>query len=87
MRLSFEEIRPRAAQSVQAARRLRACLEDLLQCAPEERRAPLERQLCLLDREIDSNADPSRDSAVWQQSDPQGIGTSRAAVVAKMHER
>jgi uncharacterized membrane protein len=43
VRLSFEEIREGAAGSVQATRRLRACLEDLLRCAPEQRRAPLER--------------------------------------------
>ena len=53
VRLSFEEICNRAAGSVQATRRLRACLEDLLECAPEERRAPLERQVRLLDAEID----------------------------------
>ena len=81
VRLSFEEIRKRAAGSVQATRRLRACLEDLLECAPEERRAPLERQLRLLDTEIDSNGASTRDSAVWRQSDPQGIGASRAAKV------
>jgi uncharacterized membrane protein len=77
--LSFEEIRKGATGSVQVTRRLRACFEDLLQCAPEERRAPLERQLRLLDAEIHSNGDSSRDSAVWQQSDPQGIGVSRSA--------
>ena len=79
VRLSFEEIRDKAAGSVQVTRRLRACLEDLLRCAPEERRAPLERQLCLLDAEINGDNASRRDSAVWQQSDPQGIGVSRAA--------
>jgi uncharacterized membrane protein len=87
VRLSFEEIRIGAAASVQVTRRLRACFEDLLQCAPEERRASLERQLRLLDAEIDSNGDSILDSAVWQQSDPQGIGASRAATVAQMPER
>jgi uncharacterized membrane protein len=79
VRLSFEEIRGKAAGSVQVTRRLRACLEDLLRCAPEERRAPLERQLRLLDAEIDGDGASRRDSAVWRQSDPQGIGVSRAA--------
>jgi uncharacterized membrane protein len=87
VRLSFEEIRKGAAGSVQATRRLRACLEDLLRCAPEERRAPLERQLCLLDAEIDRDSDATRDSAVWRQSDPQGIGAPRAATVAEMPGR
>jgi uncharacterized membrane protein len=79
VRLSFEEIREGAAASVQVVRRLRACFEDLLSCAPEERRAPLERQLRLLDAGIESNAAPSSDPKVWRESDPQGIGASRAA--------
>jgi uncharacterized membrane protein len=83
VRLSFEEIRNRVACSVQATRRLRACLEDLLECAPEDRRAPLERQLHLLDAKIDNSGDSTRDSAVWRQSDPQGIGASRAALKAQ----
>ena len=87
VRLSFEEIRNRAAVSVQVTRRLRACFEDLLHCAPEKRRAPLERQLRLLDAEIDSNGASSPNSAVWRQSDPQGIGASRAAKVAQMPRR
>jgi uncharacterized membrane protein len=77
VRLSFEEIRHKAAQSVQVTRRLRASLEDLLDCAPVERRPPLERQLRLLDAEIDGNGDSILDSAVWRESDPQGIGATR----------
>ena len=87
VRLSFEEIRIGAAASVQVTRRLRACFEDLLQCAPEERRPPLERQLRLLDADIDGDGAASRDSAVWQQSDPQGLGASRAAKVTQMPKR
>jgi uncharacterized membrane protein len=79
VRLCFEEIRMGAPSSVQATRRLRACLEDLLQCASEERRPPLERQLRLLDEEIGAGDDASSKSAIWRQSDPQGIGVSRAA--------
>jgi uncharacterized membrane protein len=84
VRLCFEEIRKGAVASVQATRRLRACLEDLLECAPEERRAPLERQLRLLDEEIESTGTANLDSDVWRQSDPQGIGASRAANVTQM---
>ena len=87
VRLSFEEIRNGAAASVQVTRRLRACFEDLVQCAPEERRAPLERQLRLLDAEIESGEDARSDSAAWRQSDPQGIGASRAVTVANVPER
>jgi hypothetical protein len=54
-------------------------LGDLLQCAPQERRAPLERQLRLLDAEIESQRAEGDGIAAWQQSDPQGIGGSRAA--------
>jgi uncharacterized membrane protein len=88
VRLCFEEIRVGAANSVQATRRLRACLEDLLRCAPEERRPPLERQLRLLDEEIGTGDDaPGPDPAVWQQSDPQGIGVSRAAATLPARRR
>jgi hypothetical protein len=31
--------------------------------------------------------DSTRDTAVWRQSDPQGIGASRAATVTKMPKR
>jgi uncharacterized membrane protein len=78
VRLCFEEIRHSAPASVQVTRRLRACFEDLLQCAPEKRRAPLERQLHLLDEQIDDSEGSGRDSAVWRHGDPQGIGATRA---------
>jgi hypothetical protein len=55
--------------------------------APEERRPPLERQLRLLDAEIESNGFANLDSDVWRQSDPQGIGASRAGRVAQMRGR
>jgi uncharacterized membrane protein len=87
VRLSFEEIRKGAVASVQVTRRLRACFEDLLQCAPEERRPPLERQFRLLDAEIESNGAASQDSTVWRQSDPQGIGSSRPATDTTMRGR
>ena len=87
VRLCFEEIRNGASASVQVTRRLRACFEDLLQCAPEERRPPIERQLRLLDAEIEKNASADLDATVWRQSDPQGIGASRAATAARMSER
>jgi len=84
VRLSFEEIRQRTAASVQVTRRLRACFDDLLQCAPAERRPPLEHQLRLLDAEIDRNGAAELDGAVWRQSDPQGIGASRVPTAAQL---
>jgi uncharacterized membrane protein len=76
VRLSFEEICNKAGGSVQVTRRLRACFEDLLRCAPQGRRAPIERQLRLLDATVDDGPAATVDVAAWRQSDPQGIGTS-----------
>ena len=76
VRLSLEEIRIGAGSSVQATRRLRYCLEDLLQHAPEERRGPIERQLRLLDAEIADSKELGEDLAEAQVADPQGLGTS-----------
>jgi uncharacterized membrane protein len=77
VRLSLEEIRIGAGSSVQATRRLRHCLEDLLRYAPEERRPPLQRQLRLLDAEIDDSEELGEDLAAAQEADPQGLGTPR----------
>jgi uncharacterized membrane protein len=77
VRLSLEEIRMGAGSSVQATRRLRHCLEDLLRYAPEERRHPLQRQLRLLDAEIDDSEALGKDPAAVQEADPQGLGISR----------
>ena len=76
VRLSLEEIRIGAGSSVQATRRLRYCLEDLLQHAPEQRRGPIERQLRLLDAEIADSKELGEDLAETQVADPQGLGTS-----------
>jgi uncharacterized membrane protein len=78
VRLCLEEIRIGAVSSIQATRRLRYCLEDLLRYAPEERRPPLERQLRLLDLGIRESAKLEDDLAAAQESDPQGLGTSRS---------
>jgi uncharacterized membrane protein len=77
VRLSLEEIRIGSGSSVQATRRLRYCLEDLLHYAPEERRGPIERQLNLLDAEIDHSDELGGDLTEAQESDPQGLGRSR----------
>jgi uncharacterized membrane protein len=76
VRLSFEEICNKAGESVQVTRRLRSCFGDLLRLAPEERRAAIEHQMRLLDAVIGENAASGHDPATWQESDPQGIGTS-----------
>ena len=77
VRDSLEEIRIGSASSVQALRRLRYCLEDLLDYAPEERRGAIERQLRLLDSEVDHNQELGDDLAEAREGDPQGLGRSR----------
>jgi uncharacterized membrane protein len=77
VRLSLEEIRIGVRSSVQASRRLRHCLEDLLRYAPQERRPPLQRQLRLLDAEIDDSEQLGQDPTAAQEADPQGLGPSR----------
>ena len=77
VRLSLEEIRIGSGSSVQAIRRLRYCLEDLLNYAPKERRAPIERQLHLLDLEVGQSNELGEDLTAAQESDPQGLGRSR----------
>ena len=76
VRLSLEEIRIGSGSSVQATRRLRYCLEDLLHYAPEERREPIERQLHLLDLEVGHSKELGEDLTAAQESDPQGLGRS-----------
>lgn len=53
--LVFDEIRQIGANSAQVTGRLKAALEDLLTVAPADRRAPLERQLELLDAAVAAN--------------------------------
>lgn len=81
--LSIEEIRVGVTSSVQATRRLRYCLEDLLLFAPQERRGPIERELHLLDLETGRSKDMGADLAVAQGSDPQGLGGSRGHAAAE----
>jgi uncharacterized membrane protein len=82
VRDSLEEIRIGSAFSVQAIRRLRYCLEDLLEYAPEERRGAIERQLRLLDSGVDHNQELGDDSAEAREGDPQGLGRSRNRATA-----
>jgi uncharacterized membrane protein len=75
VRLAFDEIRQVGSSSAQATRRVRAALEDLLTVVPPERRAPLERQLALLDGAIAENDWPAEERA-GVTSDIQGIGSA-----------
>lgn len=75
VRLAFEEIRQTGASSAQITRRLKAALEDLLTVAPDDRRAPLERQLSLLEAAVAENDWPKSERS-QVSSDPQGIGSA-----------
>lgn len=51
--VALDEIRQYGVGSVQVARKLRAILDDLLELAPPDRRAPLEEQQTLLDASVE----------------------------------
>ncbi len=76
VRLAFDEIRQTGANSAQITRRLKAALEDLLTVAPADRRAPLERQLELLDAAVATNEWTDAERPEMWSSDPQGIGSA-----------
>ena len=77
VRLAFDEIRQTGASSAQVTRRLRAALDDLLTVAPPDRRAPLERQLELLDAAVAANDWPEAERSEGLVNDTQGIGSAR----------
>ena len=74
VRLSLDEIRQYGSTSVQILRRLRALILDCLHAAPEQRRAPLERQLELLDAAIERSFPESDDAEIVHQPSVQGHG-------------
>jgi uncharacterized membrane protein len=74
VRLAFDEVRLAGARSPQVARRLRAALVDILDVAPPERRAPLERQLRLLDAAVERSYDDAEDVDAARVPDREGIG-------------
>jgi uncharacterized membrane protein len=77
VRLAFDEVRLAGAGSPQVARRLMAALEDLLAVAPEERRAPLERQRELLEAAVRREFEDDADVEAALTPDVQGIGSGR----------
>ena len=77
VRLAFDEIRQTGSGSIQLVRKLRSVLADLLTVVPDERRAPLERQLELLEQAVADNDWPDRErEASMLTADPQGIGSA-----------
>jgi len=73
--LAFTELRVAGAGSPQVRRRLRAAIEDLLEVAPLDRRPPLERQLELLDAQVEQEYDDDEQIERAKTGDRQGIGS------------
>lgn len=72
--LAFTEIRHCGAQSIQIARRLRAMIENLIETLPKHRHPALQRELDLLDRDIEKYFRYPEDVALARVGDPQGLG-------------
>src|SRR4051812_20222653 len=80
VRLAFDEIRLAGADYPQVARRLRAALEDLKTVAPEDRQAPLDRQLRLLTAGVRRALNDEDDIRAALVADAQGIGSGADVV-------
>lgn len=74
VQLAVTEIRHFGGESIQVARRLRAMLEDLIETLPEQRAAPLRRELSLLNRSAERFFPEPEDRALADVSDSQGVG-------------
>jgi uncharacterized membrane protein len=72
--LAFTEIRQCGAQNMQIARRLRAMIENLIQTLPKHRHSALQRELQLLDRDVEKYFTYPEDLALARVGDPQGLG-------------
>ena len=77
--LAVTEIRQYGASSIQVMRRLRAMLEDLIEWLPEDRSAPLRRELKLLKKSADRAFREPDDRALASESDSQGMGSTQEA--------
>jgi uncharacterized membrane protein len=73
--LAFTELRVAGAGSPQIPRRLRAAIEDLLEVAAPDRRPPLERQLKLLEAQVEQEYDEDDQIERENTADRQGIGS------------
>ena len=79
VRLAFDEIRLAGRESPQVTRRLIAALDDLVEIAPDERKAVLLEQLDLINdggQQLDRD---ERDTDFALRPDPQGIGVAVGA--------
>ena len=74
--LACTEIRHYGAGNVQVMRRMRSMLENLTQTVPPRRHPELNKQLDLLDREIERHFNSVEDRNLARIPDPQGLGGS-----------
>jgi uncharacterized membrane protein len=72
--LAVTEIRHYGGESIQIARRLRAMLENLIQCLPPERVPLLQQELHLLNRSAERFFAEPEDRALADVGDLQGVG-------------
>jgi uncharacterized membrane protein len=78
--LTFSEIRNCGSGSLQVVRRLRSMIENLGYALPAHRMAAINRELALLDREIEKNFAYPEDRALARVADPQGLGGRSGAI-------
>ena len=74
VQLAVTEIRHFGGESIQVVRRLRAMLENLIQCLPHERAPLLKNELKLLNRSSQRFFPEPEDRALAGGSDLQGVG-------------
>jgi uncharacterized membrane protein len=72
--LTFSEIRSCGSSNLQIVRRLRSMIENLANTLPVTRMPAINRELALLDREIEANFAYPEDRALARVADPQGLG-------------
>jgi uncharacterized membrane protein len=72
--LTFSEIRSCGSNNLQVVRRLRSMIENLAYTLPAHRMVAVNRELALLDREIEKNFAYPEDRALARVGDPQGLG-------------
>jgi uncharacterized membrane protein len=77
VQLAVTEIRQFGGTSIQVARRLRAMLENLIECLPAERAALLLPELAMLRRSSERSFPDPEDQALADISDVQGVGGKR----------
>ena len=76
--LAFMEIRFYGASNIQIARRLHACIEQLMSVLPPERHPALQQELNLLDQMLEKSYICPEDLALARIPDSQGLGAARA---------